>query len=45
MSAIFSTEKSVLSRMDKTDFSTEKIADLLGYDLAFVEATLANKNA
>ena len=37
--------RSVLSMRDKTDFSTEKIADILGYDLAFVEATLANKNA
>ena len=37
--------KTVLSMCDKTDFSTEKIADILGYDLAFVEATLAAKNA
>ena len=37
--------KTVLSMRDKTDFSTEKIADILGYDLAFVEATLAKHNA
>ena len=37
--------KTVLSMRDKTDFSTEKIADILGYDLAFVEATLAKYNA
>ena len=37
--------KIVLSMRDKTDFSTEKIADILGYDLAFVEATLAKHNA
>ena len=33
--------KTVLSISDKTDFSAEKIADVLGYDLAFVKTTLA----
>ena len=37
--------KTVLSMRDKTDFSVEKIADILGYDLAFVVATLAKHNA
>ena len=35
--------KIVLSISDKTDFSAEKIADVLGYDLAFVKTTLAAK--
>ena len=35
--------KTVLSISDKTDFSAEKIADVLGYDLAFVKTTLATK--
>ena len=35
--------KTVLSISDKTDFSAEKIADLLDYDLAFVKTTLAAK--
>ena len=33
--------KTVLSISDKTDFSAEKIADVLGYDLDFVKTTLA----
>ena len=36
--------KPVLSNHSKTDFSAEKIADILSYDLAFVQETLANHN-
>ena len=34
--------KTILSMQSKTDFSAEKIADILSYDLAFVQETLAN---
>ena len=36
--------KNILSMKSKTDFSAEKIADILSCDLAFVQETLANQS-